>query len=87
MTYLQAKTNKKIALQCGEWILSGRHLELVWTDTKIWDKAWTLFQTHQDKEWAFTDCVSFIVMREHNLWEAFSFDNRFVQAGFSLWPK
>jgi predicted nucleic acid-binding protein len=35
-----------------------------------------------DKDWSLTDCVSFHVMREHNITQALAYDHHFIQAGF-----
>lgn len=86
LTYLRRKTGHRVAAQFGRWVLTARHVEFVHVDEVVWQAAWEMFQTYDDKEWAFTDCTSFVLMGQHNLWRAFSFDQHFVQAGFQLWP-
>jgi predicted nucleic acid-binding protein len=44
--------------------------------------AANLFRQHADKTWSFTDCVSFVVMRELRIRDAFTTDHRFEQAGY-----
>jgi predicted nucleic acid-binding protein len=44
--------------------------------------AAALFRQHTDKEWSFTDCVSFGLMRELRIREAFTTDHHFKEAGF-----
>ena len=41
-----------------------------------------LFGQRLDKQWSLTDCISFVVMREHGLLEALTGDHHFEQAGF-----
>jgi uncharacterized protein len=41
-----------------------------------------LFRKHADKVWSFTDCVSFALMHELRLRDAFTTDHHFKQAGF-----
>ena len=86
LTYLRKKTGHLVATRFGQWVLSARHVEFVRIDESAWETAWEMFQVYDDKAWAFTDCTSFVLMRRHNLWRAFSFDQHFVQAGFQLWP-
>ncbi|MBI4660721.1 MAG: type II toxin-antitoxin system VapC family toxin [Verrucomicrobia bacterium] len=48
------------------------------------DKARGLFFRYRDKDFSFTDCTSFIVMRELRLREALTADHHFEQAGFTI---
>jgi hypothetical protein len=50
------------------------------------DKARGLFFRYRDKGFSFTDCTSFVLMRELKLREALTNDHHFVQAGFGIKP-
>jgi predicted nucleic acid-binding protein len=50
------------------------------------DKARDLFFRFRDKDYSFTDCTSFALMRELKLREALTTDHHFEQAGFSVQP-
>ena len=50
------------------------------------DKARSLFFRYRHKDFSFTDCTSFILMRELKLREALTTDRHFVQAGFGIKP-
>lgn len=41
-----------------------------------------LYAAKLDKEWSLTDCILFVVMKEHGLEEALTGDHHFNQAGF-----
>ncbi len=41
-----------------------------------------LYESRLDKEWGLTDCISFIVMQQRGITEAFTSDRHFEQAGF-----
>jgi predicted nucleic acid-binding protein len=44
------------------------------------DEAWKVFeQFNRDKQWSFTDCTSYAVMRQLAIGEAFAFDHHFEQ--------
>lgn len=47
-------------------------------------KAWSLYEKMLDKEWGFTDCYSFVVMKELDIRQALSTDKHFEQAGFEI---
>lgn len=57
-------------------------LRLEWIGPERFHAAATLFRRHADKDWSFTDCVSFCVMREMRIRDAFTTDHHFKQAGF-----
>jgi predicted nucleic acid-binding protein len=50
------------------------------------DKARSLFFRYQDKDFSFTDCTSFVVMRELKLRDVLTTDHHFAQIGFTLVP-
>jgi predicted nucleic acid-binding protein len=58
-------------------------LRLEWVEQDRFQAAASLFRRHKDKEWSFTDCVSFAVMRELNIRDCFTTDHHFEQAGFT----
>ncbi|WP_420641153.1 type II toxin-antitoxin system VapC family toxin [Candidatus Leptofilum sp.] len=86
VTFLQKHYGTVVAQKCGEAILNTPYINLLYLDNEVWQAAWEMFQAYADKQWAFTDCTSFIVMQQQLIWQAFSFDQHFVQAGFQLWP-
>lgn len=49
----------------------------------LFQKAFSLYRSRQDKDWSLTDCMSFVVMQENRLTEALTTDDHFQQAGFS----
>lgn len=51
-------------------------------DDDTYRRALDLFASRADKEWSLTDCVSFVVMRDHAITQALSTDAHFAQAGF-----
>jgi uncharacterized protein len=48
--------------------------------------ALELFEKLADQGVSFTDCLSFALMRQHGIRQAFAFDRHFETAGFALWP-
>jgi len=51
------------------------------------EKARRWFFRWRDKEFSFTDCTSFVVMKEKRLRQALTSDHHFTQAGFEIVPK
>lgn len=46
------------------------------------ERALDLYATRLDKTWGLVDCVSFLVMSDEGIREAFTTDRHFEQAGF-----
>ena len=42
------------------------------------------YESHEDKEWSLTDCMSFQVMRREGIQQALTADHHFEQAGFQI---
>lgn len=55
---------------------------VVTVDTELMHKSIELYQSRKDKDWGLTDCISFVVMKESNLYLAMTTDKHFQQAGF-----
>lgn len=51
------------------------------------DQGTVLFDQRPDKAWSLTDCISFLIMQEHDLHEALTGDHHFEQAGFKALMK
>lgn len=47
------------------------------------DAAFLLYKRAADKLWSLTDCASFLLMRQMGIREALTYDQHFVQAGFT----
>ena len=44
----------------------------------------SLYESRPDQAWSLTDCISFVVMKEHRLTDALTGDRHFEQAGFKV---
>lgn len=65
---------------------SGR---IVWEriDESRAERARHWFFRWRDKDFSFTDCTSFVVMKERRIREALTTDRHFIQAGFQVVPE
>lgn len=68
-------------------LIQSGFVEIVWVSESVANQSWRVFeQFNVDKLWSFTDCVSYVVMRNHSITEVFSFDRHFSQMGFIRHP-
>ena len=51
-------------------------------DQDLFQAGLLLFSRRADKEWSFTDCVSFVAMQREGMSDALTADRHFEQAGF-----
>ena len=51
--------------------------------SQLLNQGMKLMGERSDKDWSLTDCISFVVMREHGLHDALTTDRHFEQAGFT----
>ena len=79
-----ARRYKNEAIEVIEQFLDSEDVEVLRLTPEIFDRAFSLYKTRPDKEWGLEDCVSFIVMQDHNIREVLTFDQHFAQAGFQI---
>jgi predicted nucleic acid-binding protein len=91
-------TTEYVLVELGNYLARGpnrplfvglfRHLQadpetlIIRASEDLLQKGLDLYENRPDKAWSLTDCISFIVMREHGLTEALTGDRHFEQAGF-----
>lgn len=63
------------------WSSAGE-IEIHALDCALIDRAIELFKQRPDKAWGLTDCLSFVLMTDLGILEAFTSDHHFAQAGF-----
>ena len=49
-------------------------------------QAWKLFQARSDKDYSYTDCVSFVMMQRLGVTTAAALDEDFSREGFEALP-
>ena len=80
--WLSPSNLRTLALDLLEKIEVSSLIEVRHVDSNLYNKGWELYRERLDKDWGITDCISFVVMRERSIVEAFSADHHFQQAGF-----
>jgi predicted nucleic acid-binding protein len=86
VTGIKSNAGHESASKAGGFILSSNVIELIWLDEELKRRAWEYFKLHADKGYSFTDCTSFVLMKEMKLSHYLAFDKHFEQAGFRLFP-
>ena len=85
-TCIRMSVDVEAAAKFVHSILGSASVTVVWIDPGKFRAALNLFEQNRDKRWSFTDCTSFVVMRELGIEQAFAFDRNFEEAGFARLP-
>jgi uncharacterized protein len=86
LTVLLVRGGKFLSIEAGSKILEDARIDLLQIDTEVFDKAWLVYQSFSDKQWSFTDCTSYVLMKNLSIHTGASFDNHFDQFGFITVP-
>ncbi len=81
-TLLRARGHGTLLDPLFETIEASSAVRVEWTTPQRFHETKAFCLQHSDKAWSFTDCLSFVVMRELELREALTSDIHFEQAGF-----
>ncbi|MCP4680979.1 MAG: type II toxin-antitoxin system VapC family toxin [Desulfobacterales bacterium] len=82
ITMALSRGGHELAVKVGEYLLSSKVIELIWLDESHIKKSWKFFRKQFDKNYSFTDCTSFVLMKGKGVIPYFAFDEHFKQAGF-----
>jgi predicted nucleic acid-binding protein len=70
-----------------EQFLASDEIDVIRLTSELFDQSLRLYKKHQDKSWGLVDCFSFVVMKQHKVSQALTFDRHFIQAGFQALMK
>ena len=84
---LLSRSDRNVADEFLQCCLAKRgatlaNLTIIPVDTALLSRGLELYRSTPDKQWALTDCISFVVMRENRLTDAVTSDRHFTQAWF-----
>ena len=86
LTLIRMRLGLRTAEAWWRQIESSSRLRWEWIGELRAERARTLFFHHRDKDFSFTDCTSFVVMRELKIRQALTTDAHFRQMGFQILP-
>ncbi len=77
-----ARRGHHVAERMLDFLEQSRAWQKVSVDENYFKEAIDYFRKHTDKDYSFTDCTSFIVMKSLRINDALTDDHHFRQAGF-----
>jgi uncharacterized protein len=82
-TCLSVRVSHHSAVDFGEKLRQSKAVQVLHISEDIEEEAWRLFKQYSDKDFSFTDCTSFVIMRQLKLSSVFTNDHHFQQMGFT----
>ncbi len=77
-----ARGGKLVATRVLDLIEQSAGIRVEWIGVERFTRTKAFFRKHADHDYSFTDCTSFIVMKEERISEVLTTDAHFVEAGF-----
>lgn len=84
VTLVRGRLGHNAAVALGARLLHRPGLRIVRVQPEDERTAWRISQDYADKDFSFTDCTSFAVMRRLRISHALAFDRHFRQMGFRV---
>ncbi len=84
ITLIRYRISHQAAVTFGESILKSSIVSIIDVTQEDRLKAWEVFKRYGDKELSFTDCTSFVLVRNLKIHKAFTFDEHFKQIGLEI---
>lgn len=85
-TALLVRLGRGEAIEWGKRFQASQTIELIRLDLEIEQEAWSILESHTDKEWSYVDATSFALIERERLTAAFAFDRHFAQRGLNVLP-
>jgi len=86
LTLMRVRLGLNAAERWWDQVEGSPRVHWEWIDPARAEKARYWFFRWRDKDFSFTDCSSFVVMKERRIKAALTNDRHFVQAGFQTYP-
>ena len=84
VTLLKVRGLGRLVAPLFESIDASTAIRIEWTTPERFRETRAFCLRHSDKAWSFTDCLSFVVMRDHDVPAALTSDVHYEQAGFRI---
>jgi len=82
VTLAKARRGSHVAIRVLDLIEQSVGVRIEWVGVARFDAVKAFVRRHADHDYSFTDCASFVVMRELRLEQALTTDGHFPEAGF-----
>ena len=78
-----ARAGSALGTRVLDLIEQSAGIRIEWISSARFESTKRFFRKHTDHRYSFTDCASFVVMRELDVADALTTDRHYVEAGFT----
>jgi uncharacterized protein len=82
--FLRRRIGYDVAMNFLTSVNESARIKVVFPDLSIERQAKQILRQFSDQDFSLTDAISFIVMKEMGILQAFTYDDHFITAGFEL---
>lgn len=83
-TALLVRVGRGEAIEWGRRFRAGDAIELIRVGEDVEREAWSILESHTNKQWSYVDATSFALMEREGMTAALAFDRHFAQRGLTL---
>lgn len=89
LTLLLVRIGYPVAVACGKALFDQKVAKIASAEPDTLRSTWEIFKKfNRDKKWSFTDCLSYVVMKQWGIDTVFTFDRvDFGQMGVRVVPQ
>jgi uncharacterized protein len=82
--WLSRAKDKSFFVRLLDYLKEDLQTTIIPAFPELFQEGFRLFSQRADKDWSMTDCISFYLMKERGIYEAFASDHHFEQAGYRI---
>lgn len=86
LTLIRSAISHKVAIEFWDKLKKSNWAAVIDISAQDKERAGSMFRKYNDKDFSFTDCTSFALMKRLDIKEVFTFDKHFRQIGFVMVP-
>lgn len=80
--YFRNPSDRSVFVDLVQALREDEHTNVIPASSSLFEEGLRMYAARLDKNWSFTDCISFAVMEAQDISDALTCDHHFEQAGF-----
>ena len=81
---MQRPPARTLAIHMVEQLRQSKRVQILPVSSEDWQRGYQLYRDRLDKAWSLVDCISIQLCRQKSVYEVFTSDRNFAQAGYQV---